>query len=94
MKPGTLARDLLHRIDAYWRAPNYLSVGQIHLHDHSLLEQPLTSESVRPLEVGHWSTMPGQNIISVQLRRIIKNHDLAMFDVASPGHGSPAIAET
>ena len=80
--PGTIAKYLLHKINAYWCAPNHLSVGQIHLYDHSLLRQPGTSERIRPLEIGHWRTTRGQNIISVHLKRIIKNRDPDMFEIA------------
>ena len=86
-----LAPDLLHRIDAYWRAANYLSVGQIYLYDTPLLREPLTLAHVKPLVVGHWGTTPGQNFIYVHLNRIIKKYDLDMFYVAGPGHGGPAI---
>ncbi|HEY1724802.1 MAG TPA: phosphoketolase family protein [Steroidobacteraceae bacterium] len=86
-----LSRDLLTRIHAYWRAANYLSVGQIYLYDNPLLREPLTLSHVKPLVVGHWGTTPGQNFIYVHLNRIIKQHDLNMFYIAGPGHGGPAL---
>ena len=90
-RQATLAPDELHRIDAYWRAANYLSVGQIYLYDNPLLREPLTLAHVKPLVVGHWGTTPGQNFIYVHLNRIIKSHDLDMFYIAGPGHGGPAL---
>ena len=88
---GTLGSDELHRINAYWRAANYLSIGQIYLYDNPLLREPLTLDHVKPLVVGHWGTTPGQNFIYVHLNRVIKKYDLDMFYVAGPGHGGPAI---
>ena len=87
----TLAPELLQRINAYWRAANYLSVGQIYLYDNPLLKRPLTLADVKPLVVGHWGTTPGQNFIYVHLNRVIKKYDLDMFYIAGPGHGGPAI---
>ena len=78
-------------INAYWRAANYLSVGQIYLYDNPLLKEPLQLAHVKPLVVGHWGTTPGQNFIYVHLNRVIKKYDLDMFYVAGPGHGGPAI---
>ena len=89
--PEALKSDELRRMDAYWRASNYLSVGQIYLYDNPLLREPLTLEHVKPLVVGHWGTTPGQNFIYVHLNRVIKKYDLDMFYVAGPGHGGPAI---
>src|SRR6202050_3112087 len=88
---GPLAADLLHRMDAYWRAANYLSVGQMYLYDNPLLKRPLLLSDVKPLVVSHWGTTPGQNFIYVHLNRVIKKYDLDMFYVAGPGHGGPAI---
>ena len=88
---GTLGSDELRRINAYWRAANYLSVGQIYLYDNPLLREPLTLDHVKPLVVGHWGTTPGQNFIYVHLNRVIKKYDLNMFYIAGPGHGGPAI---
>ena len=86
-----LSPDLLRRMNAYWRAANYLSVGQIYLYDNPLLREPLKLSHVKPLVVGHWGTTPGQNFIYVHLNRVIKKYDLDMFYVAGPGHGGPAI---
>ena len=86
-----LAHDELSRMDAYWRAANYLSVGQIYLYDNPMLREPLTLAHVKPLVVGHWGTTPGQNFIYVHLNRVIKKFDLDMFYVAGPGHGGPAL---
>src|ERR1700678_1912646 len=87
----TLGSDELRKINAYWRAANYLSVGQIYLYDNPLLKEPLKLAHVKPLVVGHWGTTPGQNFIYVHLNRVIKKYDLDMFYVAGPGHGGPAI---
>jgi xylulose-5-phosphate/fructose-6-phosphate phosphoketolase len=78
-------------MDAYWRAANYLSVGQLYLYDNPLLKKPLELAHVKPLVVGHWGTTPGQNFIYVHLNRVIKERDLDMFYVAGPGHGGPAL---
>jgi xylulose-5-phosphate/fructose-6-phosphate phosphoketolase len=86
-----LSPDLLRKINAYWRAANYLSVGQIYLYDNPLLKEPLKLSHVKHLVVGHWGTTPGQNFIYVHLNRAIKKYDLDMFYVAGPGHGGPAI---
>ncbi len=86
-----LSPELLQKMDAYWRAANYLSVGQIYLYDNPLLKEPLTLAHVKPLVVGHWGTTPGQNFIYVHLNRVINTYDLDMFYVAGPGHGGPAI---
>ncbi len=83
--------QLLDRIDAYWRAANYLSVGQIYLRDNPLLRRPLVLADVKPLLLGHWGTTPGQNFIYAHLNRIIKAHDLDMIYVSGPGHGGPAV---
>ncbi len=91
MKTNTLTPDLLKKINAYWRAANYLSVGQIYLYDNPLLKRSLKLSDVKPLVVGHWGTTPGQNFIYVHLNRVIKKYDLNMFYVAGPGHGGPAI---
>ncbi len=87
----TLGVDELRRMNAYWRAANYLSVGQIYLYDNPLLRTPLTTAHVKPLVVGHWGTTPGQNFIYVHLNRVIKEHDLDMIYIAGPGHGGPAL---
>jgi xylulose-5-phosphate/fructose-6-phosphate phosphoketolase len=81
----------LRLIDRYWRAANYLSVGQIYLYDNPMLREPLSLKHVKPLVVGHWGTTPGQNFIYVHLNRVIKKNDLDMFYIAGPGHGGPAL---
>ncbi len=81
----------VENIDAYWRASNYLSVGQIYLMDNPLLRLPLTVEHVKPRLLGHWGTTPGLNFIYVHLNRVIKKYDLDMIYVAGPGHGGPAL---
>jgi len=91
VRPGPEAPELLHRMDAYWRAANYLSVGQLYLYDNPLLKKPLELSHVKPLVVGHWGTTPGQNFIYVHLNRVIKKYDLDMFYIAGPGHGGPAL---
>jgi len=78
-------------IDAYWRAANYLSVGQIYLYDNPLLKKPLTRTHIKPRLLGHWGTTPGLNFIYVHLNRIIKAHDLNMLYIAGPGHGGPGL---
>src|SRR5271170_8479456 len=87
----TLTPELLRKMNAYWRAANYVSVGQIYLYENPLLKEPLKLEHVKPLVVSHWGTTPGQNFIYVHLNRIIKKYDLNMFYIAGPGHGGPAI---
>ncbi|MGD0493720.1 MAG: phosphoketolase family protein [Steroidobacteraceae bacterium] len=91
MSTHTLTADMLRKIDAYWRAANYVSVGQIYLFDNPLLKRPLQLSDVKPMVVSHWGTTPGQNFIYVHLNRVIKKLDLNMFYVAGPGHGGPAI---
>ena len=77
-------RDL-KAIDAWWRAANYLSVGQIYLYDNPLLRQPLTLEHIKPRLLGHWGTTPGLNFIYVHLNRVIRANDLDMIYIAGPG---------
>jgi xylulose-5-phosphate/fructose-6-phosphate phosphoketolase len=89
--PQTATADELRRMDSYWRAANYLSVGQIFLSGNPLLREPLTLEHVKPVLVGHWGTTPGQNFIYVHLNRAIRKYDLDMFYVSGPGHGGPAV---
>ncbi len=91
MSEGPLPADLLRRMDAYWRAANYLSVGQIYLYDNPLLSEPLAASHIKPRLLGHWGTTPGQSFIYVHLNRLIKQHDLDMIYVAGPGHGGPAL---
>lgn len=86
-----LSDEMRTKIDAYWRAANYLSVGQIYLHDNPLLKEPLTIEHIKSMLLGHWGTTPGQNFIYAHLNRIIKEHDLNMIYISGPGHGGPAL---
>lgn len=87
----TLSPDLLQKMNAYWRAANYLSVGQIYLLANPLLREPLKIEHVKPRLLGHWGTTPGLNFIYVHLNRIIKQYDLNMIYVTGPGHGGPGM---
>ncbi|QDU65265.1 phosphoketolase [Engelhardtia mirabilis] len=91
MTSKTLGPDDLHRLDAYWRAANYLSVGQIYLHANPLLRRPLELGDVKHMLLGHWGTTPGQNFIYAHLNRVIKQLDLDMIYVSGPGHGGPAV---
>jgi len=86
-----LSSDLLRKINAYWRAANYLSVGQIYLYDNPLLKTPLKLEHVKPRLLGHWGTTPGLNFIYVHLNRVITQYDLDMIYVTGPGHGGPGL---
>lgn len=86
-----LTQQMLEKMDAYWRAANYLSVGQIYLCDNPLLKRPLVMTDVKKLILGHWGTTPGQNFIYVHLNRVIKEHNLNMVYVSGPGHGGPAL---
>ena len=85
-----LDADQLKNLDAWWRAANYLSVGQIYLLDNPLLEQPLTLDHIKPRLLGHWGTTPGLNFIHAHLNRVINANDLDMFTIVGPGHGGPA----
>jgi xylulose-5-phosphate/fructose-6-phosphate phosphoketolase len=86
-----LSTEELRKIDAYWRASNYLAVGQIYLFDNPLLKKPLTKEHIKPRLLGHWGTTPGLNLIYVHLNRVINKYDLDVIYVAGPGHGGPAL---
>jgi xylulose-5-phosphate/fructose-6-phosphate phosphoketolase len=86
-----LSTEELRTMHAYWRAANYLSVGQIYLYDNPLLREPLRRSHVKPRLLGHWGTTPGLNLIYVHLNRVIKQHDLDMIYVIGPGHGGPAL---
>jgi xylulose-5-phosphate/fructose-6-phosphate phosphoketolase len=88
---GVLSTELLHRINAYWRAANYISVGQLYLHENPLLREPLKRSHIKNMLLGHWGTTPGQNFIYAHLNRVIKEYDLNMFYIAGPGHGGPAL---
>ena len=89
--PEKLSREQLKLIDAYWRAANYLSVGQIYLYGNPLLKKPLSKEHIKPRLLGHWGTTPGLNFIYVHLNRVIKAHDLDMIYITGPGHGGPGL---
>src|SRR5687768_5992297 len=78
-------------LDAYWRAANYVSVGQIYLLDNPLLREPLRIEHVKPRLLGHWGTTPGLNLLYAHLNRVVKRDDLSVIFVAGPGHGGPAL---
>jgi xylulose-5-phosphate/fructose-6-phosphate phosphoketolase len=86
-----LSPELLQKIHAYWRAANYLSVGQLYLRDNPLLKEPLKLEHIKNMLLGHWGTTPGQNFIYTHLNRIIKEYDLDMIFISGPGHGGPAV---
>jgi len=86
-----LSPELLRKLDAYWRAANYLSVGQIYLYDNPLLKKPLKREHIKPRLLGHWGTTPGLNFIYVHLNRIIREYDLNMIYITGPGHGGPGL---
>jgi xylulose-5-phosphate/fructose-6-phosphate phosphoketolase len=88
---GPLDAEMLRKIDAWWRAANYLSVGQTYLYDNPLLKKPLKKEHVKPRLLGHWGTTPGLNFIYVHLNRTIKERDLNMMYIIGPGHGGPGI---
>jgi len=87
----SLSPELLSKINAYWRAAHYLSVGQLYLYDNPLLKEPLKPEHVKPRLLGHWGTTPGLNFIYVHLNRLIKKHDLNVLYVTGPGHGGPGL---
>src|ERR1700684_375816 len=87
----TLDADLAAKIDAYWRAANYLSVGQFYLCYNPLLKEPLTLAHIKHMLLGHWGTPPGQNFIYTHLNRIIKKYDVDMIYMSGPGHGGPAV---
>src|ERR1700736_2528166 len=89
--PNPLSPDLLRKMHAYWRAANYLSVGQIYLFDNPLLKEPLQAKHIRPRLLGHWGTTPGLNFIYVHMNRVIKKYDLDAIYVAGPGHGGPGL---
>lgn len=91
MRIADLPADELRKINSYWRAANYLSVGQIYLYDNPLLRQPLKLDHIKPRLLGHWGTTPGLNFIYVHLNRLIRLHDVNMMYVIGPGHGGPGI---
>src|SRR5580700_11107612 len=89
--PQPLSPEELRKVHAYWRAANYLSVGQIYLLANPLLREPLLLRHIKPRLLGHWGTTPGQNLIYAHLNRVTKQRDLNMVYVAGPGHGGPAL---
>src|SRR5208283_4904125 len=91
IQENILTEDELRQMNAYWRAANYLSVGQIYLLDNPLLREPLRIEHVKPRLLGHWGTTPGQNFIYVHMNRVIKERDLDAMYVSGPGHGGPGV---
>ena len=91
LETKVLSPELLQKMNAYWQAANYLSVGQIYLYDNPLLKKALTLEHIKPRLLGHWGTTPGLNFIYVHLNRIIKKYDLDMIYVTGPGHGGPGL---
>jgi len=91
LKSKPLTPDLLRKLDAYWRAANYLSVGQIYLFDNPLLKKPLKLAHIKPRLLGHWGTTPGLNFIYVHLNRVIKEYDLNVINITGPGHGGPGL---
>src|SRR5579871_861797 len=86
-----LAPDLVKKMEAWWRAANYLSVGQIYLMDNPLLREPLKREHIKPRLLGHFGTTPGLNFIYVHLNRLINENDIDMINICGPGHGGPGM---
>ena len=80
----------LAKMNRYWRAANYLCIGQIYLFDNPLLRSPLKAEQIKPRLLGHWGTSPGQNFIYIHLNRLIKEHDADIIYISGPGHGGPS----
>ena len=91
LRQEELSAEMIRKMDAYWRAANYLSVGQIYLYDNPLLEKPLQLSDIKPRLLGHWGTTPGLNFIYVHLNRIINEYGLNMIYIAGPGHGGPGV---
>jgi len=90
-KAATLSTEEMQKMDAYWRASNYLSVGQIYLFDNPLLRETLKREHIKPRLLGHWGTSPGLNMLYVHFNRVIKKDDLNMIYIIGPGHGGPSL---
>src|ERR1044071_9797927 len=90
-RPELLSAEQVRLLNAYWRAANYLSVGQIYLYDNPLLREPLQIQHIKPRLLGHWGTTPGLNFIYVHLNRVIKSRDLNVIYVTGPGHGGPGL---
>jgi len=91
LKAKPLTPELLRKLHAWWRAANYLSVGQIYLYDNPLLKQPLKLAHIKPRLLGHWGTTPGLNFIYAHLNRVIKEQDLNVIYITGPGHGGPGL---
>lgn len=88
---GPLSPDMLNRMNRYFRAANYLCIGQIYLFENPLLREPLKREQIKPRLLGHWGTSPGQNLIYIHLNRLIKEHDADIIYISGPGHGGPSL---
>ena len=88
---GPLLPEMLGKMNRYWRAANYLCIGQIYLFENPLLREPLKAEQIKPRLLGHWGTSPGQNLIYIHLNRLIKEHDANIIYIAGPGHGGPSL---
>ena len=91
VSPAPLSPELLQKMDAWWRAANYLNIGQIYLMANPLMKEPLKAEQIKPRLLGHWGTSPGLNLIYVHLNRLINKYDLDVIYMAGPGHGGPAL---
>src|SRR6266545_2111477 len=91
LMPTALSDDDVAAIDAYWRAANYLTVGQIYLQDNALLREPLRPEHIKPRLLGHWGTSPGLSLLYAHLNRVIRARGVDMIFLAGPGHGGPAV---
>ena len=91
ISPTSVSPDLLKKMDAWWRAANYLNIGQIYLMANPLLREPLKREQIKPRLLGHWGTSPGLNLVYVHLNRLINQYDLNVVYMAGPGHGGPAL---
>ena len=88
---GPLSPDMLDKMNQYWRAANYLCIGQIYLFENPLLREPLKAEQIKPRLLGHWGTSPGQNLIYIHLNRLIKEHDADVIYISGRGHGDPHV---
>ncbi len=88
---ASLTTDELHKIDAYWRACNYLCLGMLYLQDNPLLKEPLRPEQIKSRLLGHWGSDPGQTFIWVHFNRLIKKYDLNVLYISGPGHGAPSV---
>src|SRR6478735_7471202 len=88
---GPLSKEMLGKMQRYWQASNYLTIGQIYLQDNPLLRYPLRADQIKPRLLGHWGTSPGLNLLYVHLNRLIKERDADVIYLAGPGHGGPAL---